>query len=396
VGKLMDKVSAQFRGAESGSEPGKDQEETEAVSSWSAEEPKPPATPRPAVRNPWEPRLNHHYTFDQFVVGPSNRLAHAAALAISENPGRAYNPLFIHGNVGLGKTHLLQAICHTVLRRQPEACVLYLNCEGFTNRFIKSVQVGDLDSFRDHHRNVDVLVIDDIQFLANKQKTQDEFFHTFNSLYNIQKQIVISSDRPPPEIPTVEERLVSRFKWGLVTDIESPSFETRVAIVKRKAKMKSEELSDEVANFIAERVATNIRELEGAVTKVIGVAAITDRPITPELASEALRGVTTAPTNHITLDKIMSLITSEFSISTRDLTGKSRTQAISLPRQIAMHLARKYTDHCFEEIGRSFGNRDHTTVIYAVTKIRDRAKKDRMFRDFLDTLCTRLLAGGMR
>jgi chromosomal replication initiator protein len=296
----------------------------------------------------------------------------------------------------LGKTHLLQAICHTVLRRQPDACVLYLNCEEFTNRFIKSVQLGDLDSFRDHHRNVDVLVIDDIQFLANKQKTQDEFFHTFNSLYNIQKQIVISSDRPPPEIPTVEERLVSRFKWGLVTDIETPSFETRVAIVKRKAKMKSEDISDEVAQFIAERVATNIRELEGAVTKVIGVAAITDRPITLELASEALRGVATAPTNHVTLDKIMSLITSEFSISTRDLTGKSRTQAISLPRQIAMFLARKYTDHCFEEIGRSFGNRDHTTVIYAVTKIRDRGKKDRMFRDFLDTLCTRLLASGLR
>lgn len=390
VGNLMDEVTSQFRG--DGADSTESGSASAAKHDWGPHQVRP--AQRPAPRSPWEPRLNQNYTFDQFVVGPSNRLAHAAALAIGENPGRAYNPLFIHGNVGLGKTHLLQAICHTVLRRQPGASVLYLSCEDFTNRFIKSVQIGDLDSFRDHHRNVDVLVIDDVQFLANKVKTQEEFFHTFNSLYNIQKQIVISSDRPPPEIPTVEERLVSRFKWGLVTDIETPGFETRVAIVKRKAKMKSVDISDEVAHFIAERIATNIRELEGAVTKVIGVAAITDRAITPELAGEALRGVATARANQITLDRIMSLITSEFSISARDLTGKSRTQAISLPRQIAMHLARKYTDHCFEEIGRFFGNRDHTTVIYAVTKIRDRAKKDRMFRELLDSLCTRLVAGG--
>ncbi|MEY3162245.1 MAG: hypothetical protein RIT25_2236 [Planctomycetota bacterium] len=337
-------------------------------------------------------QLNPNYTFDKFVVGPCNRLAHAAAIAISENPGFAYNPLFLHGNVGLGKTHLMQAICHTVMRRDPNARVLYMSCEDFTNTFIQAIQSGNLDQFREFHRSVDVLVIDDVQFLANKEKTQDEFFHTFNALYDAQKQIVISSDRPPVEIPTVEERLVSRFKWGLVAQIEAPCFETRAAIVRRKAKGRGVEFGDEVASLIAERVTNNIRELEGAVIKVLGLATITDRPVTAELAEEALRGVALPRQAQVAAEDVMNLITSEFAISGRDLTGKSRTQAVSSPRQIAMFLLRDHTDMSLEDIGRLFGNRDHTTVLYAVNKIRERSQKDRMFKEMLDGLGGRLLA----
>ena len=341
-------------------------------------------------------QLNPNYTFDKFVVGPCNRLAHASALAIGENPGCAYNPLFIHGNVGLGKTHLLQAICHTVMRRDPSARVLYLSCEDFTNAFIHAIQNGGLDEFRALYRNVDVLVVDDIQFLAQKEKTQDEFFHTFNTLYDGQRQIVISSDRPPIEIPTVEERLVSRFKWGLVAEIEAPCLETRAAIVRRKAKGRGADIGDDVALFIAERITTNIRELEGAVIKVVGVAAITDRPITRQLAEEALRGVALHRHAQISVDDVITLITGEFAISARDLTGKSRTQAVSLPRQIAMYLIREHTELSLEDVGRFFGNRDHTTVLYAVTKIGERATKDRMFHELLSGLGSRLVTRSFR
>ena len=341
-------------------------------------------------------QLNPNYTFDKFVVGPCNRLAHASALAIGENPGSAYNPLFVHGNVGLGKTHLLQAICHTVMKRDPEARVLYLSCEDFTNTFINAIQTGSLEDFRNFHRRVDVLVIDDVQFLANKDKTQDEFFHTFNSLYDAQKQIVMSSDRSPVEIPTIEERLVSRFKWGLVAEMEVPCFETRTAIVRRKAKGRGVELGDDVSCYIAERVTANIRELEGAVIKIVGIAAITDRPISLELAEEALRGVAVTRITQVSVDEVMGLITTEFAISARDLTGKSRTQAISLPRQISMFLLREHTEMSLDDIGRIFGNRDHTTVLYAVTKIRERTQTDRMFKDLLDGLSARLIGRSFR
>lgn len=340
-----------------------------------------------------ETALNKDYTFEQYVVGPCNQLSHAAALAIGQNPGRAYNPLFVHGNVGLGKTHLLQAICHAVKHKPEPSRVLYLSCEDFTNRFILSIQNGRLNDFRDFFRSADVLVIDDVQFLGGKEKTQEEFFHTFNHLYNAHKQIVISSDRPPVEIPTVEERLVSRFKWGLVTDIELPCFETRLAIVNRKARLRGIELPDEVSQYVAERITTSIRELEGAVIKVLGVSAITERTITLTLAEEALKGLASRRPNKISIDNIISLITSEFSISARDLTGKGRTQAVSLPRQIGMFLARDHTDHSLEEVGRHFGNRDHTTVLYAVQKIKNRAKGDRMFKELLANLSARLQAG---
>ena len=339
--------------------------------------------------------LNPNYTFDRFVVGPCNRLAHASALAIGENPGHAYNPLFVHGNVGLGKTHLLQAICHTVLRRDPNARVLYMSCEDFTNSYIQAIQAHQIDSFRDYHRGADVLVIDDVQFLANKEKTQDEFFHTFNALFDGQRQIVLSSDRPPVEIPTIEERLVSRFKWGLVAEVETPCVDTRKAIVSNKAAGRGVDLPEDVAQFLAERVTSNIRELEGAVIKVVGFAAITDQPITLALAESCLRGMPTRRTQ-VTSDDVMALITGEFAITARELIGKSRTQAVSMPRQIAMFLLREHTESSLEDIGKIFGNRDHTTVIYAVNKVRERGTKDRMFKELLDGLSSRLMTRSFR
>lgn len=362
--------------------------------------PVPPRTRTSAKPRGEEPRrpgnpLNPNYTFEKFVVGSCNRLAHASALAIGENPGHAYNPLFVHGNVGLGKTHLLQAICHTVLRRDPNARVLYMSCEDFTNSYIQAIQAHEIDSFRDYHRGADVLVIDDVQFLANKEKTQDEFFHTFNALFDGQRQIVLSSDRPPVEIPTIEERLVSRFKWGLVAEVEAPCVGTRKAIVRQKAAGRGVDLPDEVASLLAERVTSNIRELEGAVIKVVGFAAITEQPITVALAESCLRGMPMRRAQ-VTSDEIMSLITGEFAISARDLIGKSRTQAVSMPRQIAMFLLREHTESSLEDIGKLFGNRDHTTVIYAVNKIRERSTKDRMFKELLDTLSSRLVTRTFR
>mgnify|MGYP003624485039 FL=1 len=339
--------------------------------------------------------LNPNYTFDRFVVGPCNRLAHASALAIGENPGHAYNPLFVHGNVGLGKTHLLQAICHTVLRRDPNARVLYMSCEDFTNSYIQAIQSHQIDTFRDYHRGADVLVIDDVQFLANKEKTQDEFFHTFNALFDGQRQIVLSSDRPPVEIPTIEERLVSRFKWGLVAEVEAPCVDTRKAIVSSKAAGRGVDLPDEVAQFLAERVTSNIRELEGAVIKVVGFAAITDQPITLSLAESCLRGMPMRRAQ-VTSEEVMALITGEFAITARELIGKSRTQAVSMPRQISMFLLREHTESSLEDIGKIFGNRDHTTVIYAVNKVRDRSTKDRMFKELLDGLSSRLMTRSFR
>ncbi|MBL8731364.1 MAG: chromosomal replication initiator protein DnaA [Planctomycetes bacterium] len=340
-------------------------------------------------------QLNPNYTFDRFVVGACNRLAHASSLAIGENPGCAYNPLFVHGNVGLGKSHLLQAICHTVLRRDQNARVLYMSCEDFTNAFIQAIQAHQLDAFRDYCRSADVLVIDDVQFLANKDKTQEEFFHTFNSLYDGQRQIVLSSDRPPVEIPTIEERLVSRFKWGLVAEVEAPCFDTRVTIVRRKAAGRGVELPDDVARFLAERVTTNIRELEGAVIKVVGFAAITDQPITLALAESCVRGM---PVRHaqVSVDDVMTLVTTEFAITARELVGKSRTQTVSMPRQIAMFMLREHTENSLEDVGRIFGNRDHTTVLYAVNKIRERTQKDRLFKELLDSLSNRLLTRSFR
>jgi chromosomal replication initiator protein len=334
--------------------------------------------------------LNPGYTFDQFVVGPCNRLGHAAALAVSENPGRAYNPLYVHGEVGLGKTHVLQAICHGILRRQRNARLLYVSCEEFTNRFIHSIQAGTLEEFRQLFRGVDVLVVDDVQFMSGKERTQEEFFHTFNALYNQQKQIVISSDHHPMQATAIEDRLVSRFKWGLVTEMEPPCYETRVAIVKRKSHMRGTDFADDIAYYVAERVATNIREIEGAVIKVIGFAAIMERPITLSLVEDALRGTLAPVVAQTSLEQITDLVSGEFSVTMRDLAGKSRSQTHALPRHIAMFLARELLSLPFEEIGRRFGGRDHTTVMYSVQKIKDRVGADRMFRDTVNAMLTRL------
>jgi chromosomal replication initiator protein len=282
-----------------------------------------------------------------------------------------------------------------VSRRGQDARVVYLSCEDFTNAFIQAIQHNQLDAFRDYYRHADVLVIDDVQFLANKEKTQDEFFHTFNALYDAQKQIVLSSDRPPVEIPTIEERLVSRFKWGLVAEVEAPCFETRAAIVRRKAMGRGVELPDDVARLLAERVTSNIRELEGAVIKVVGYAGITGQPITLALAESCVRGM---PVHHaqVSSEDVMTLVTTEFAITARELIGKSRTQTVSLPRQVAMFLLREHTENSLEDVGRIFGNRDHTTVLYAVTKIRDRSQKDRLFKELLEGLSNRLLTRSFR
>ncbi len=315
------------------------------------------------------------YTFETFVVGPCNRMAHAAALAVVESPGKAYNPLFMHGAVGLGKTHLVQAVCSALRLRNPALALRYMSCESFMNEFIGSIQQGDTDSFRDKYRRSDLLVIDDVHFLAKGESTQEEFFHTFNALYNTHRQIILSSDRSPEEIRSIEERLVSRFKWGLVCRLDPPDFETRVAIVKKKASLLGKELPAEVLNLIATTVASNIRELEGAINRVIGYARLANRPVDLPLAQEALRDIS-APRRRISIEEIMQVVADAYDVKVTDLQSKRKSKSVALPRQICMHLARKLTSHSLEEIGGYFGGRDHTTVLYADGKIRALSESD--------------------
>ncbi|MFO0980535.1 MAG: chromosomal replication initiator protein DnaA [Planctomycetota bacterium] len=330
--------------------------------------------------------LNPAYTFENFVVGPGNQLSHAAALAVSANPGTTYNPFFLHGAVGLGKTHLLQAICHVAGTGRRPARILYLSCETFVNHFISAVEHGALESFRTRYRHADVLVIDDVHFLANKERTQEEFFHTFTALFQAGKQIILSSDCPPRDIPNMEDRLVSRFKWGLVTAMEPPDFETRVAIVSRKAKIRGYELTDEVCHFVADRVTTNVRELEGAVTKLLGCASLMGRDIDLDLAREALRDFSRSQTTSITIHDIVRAVTKRFGVKLSDLQSKKRTHSLAFPRQIAMYLAREHTTLSLEEIGGHFGGRDHTTVLYGADKVRCEMEKDPSLRELLSRL----------
>ncbi|HED64206.1 MAG TPA: chromosomal replication initiator protein DnaA [Planctomycetes bacterium] len=334
--------------------------------------------------------LNPNYVFENYVVGPCNRFAHAACLGAAESPGRLYNPLFLHGSVGLGKTHLLQSLCHTILQREQGARILYLSCETFVNHFIGALENGDLAKFRTKYRNVDLLVVDDIHLLANKERTQEEFFHTFNTLYNAGKQIVLSSDSPPPDIPTLQERLVSRFKWGLVTEIEPPCYETRMAILKRKSKERGRELPDDVAAFLAERIDNNIRELEGAVTKVIGYAALSGQEISLQLVRQCLRELFSTRTSQTSMEDIMGAVCDHFGLKPTDLQSRKRTNAIAYPRQIAMYLARKLTPMSLGDIGGYLGGRDHTTVIHAVRKITKRTADDPSCRDLLARLSLEL------
>ncbi len=330
--------------------------------------------------------LNPNYTFENFVVGPSNRLAQAAAKAVVESPGYAFNPLFIHGSVGLGKTHVIQAITHEVLSNGSGARVLYLSCETFTNHFIAAVEGGNLEDFRNRYRHMDFLIIDDIHHLANRERTQEEFFHTFNTLYNAGKQIILTSDSPPKEIPSLGERLVSRFKWGLVTCMETPHFETRVAIMKKKAFLHGYDFPADVIQYLAEKIQTNVREMEGAIVKIIAYASLTGERITTALAKEAIRDVSAPPLTEVTMDDIIRLVTGTFNVRLSDLQSKKRSKSVSLPRQICMFMARKLTRHSLEEIGGYFGGRDHTTVMYADERIHRLADTDPDLRSTLDGL----------
>ena len=330
--------------------------------------------------------LNPRYTFDNFVVGPCNRFCHAVSLGTAEAPGKAYNPLFLHGNVGLGKTHLLQAICFTLIQNWKDVRILYLSCETFVNHFIGALENGDLEKFRNKYRNVDVLVVDDIHLLANKERTQEEFFHTFNTLYNAGKQIILSSDSPPKDIPTLQERLVSRFKWGLVTEIEPPCYETRMAILKRKGRERGNELPEEVAQLLSERVDTNIRELEGAVNKLYSFANVTGQPINVAFAREVLPDLFQKRRGAPSMEDIIEVVTGHFGVRLTDLQSKKRTNQIAYPRQVAMFLARKITRHSLEEIGGFFGGRDHSTVLHAVRKIEGQTEADEDARALISSL----------
>ncbi len=330
--------------------------------------------------------LNKRYIFDNFVVGPSNRLAHAAALAVSQSPGAMYNPLFLHGAAGLGKTHLMQAVCRSVLQERPEVKVIYLSCESFVNDFITAVQHGEMGDFRARYRNVDMLLIDDVHFLAHKEGSQEEFFHTFNTLYNTERQIILSSDGPPKDIPTLEERLVSRFKWGLVTRIDPPSFETRVAILKKKAWLAGHDMPDDVAHFLAENIDSNVRELEGAVNKLAGIASFEDRPITIKTARDALADSVSKKDRRYRIEEIRDVVAAHFGTKPAELQSRKRNRSVILPRQICMYLARKLTNYSLEEIGAFMGGRDHSTVFYAEGKIAAECEKAEETRDSVEAI----------
>lgn len=331
--------------------------------------------------------LNPKYTFDTFVVGNSNRFAHAAALAVAESPAKSYNPLFLYGGVGLGKTHLMQAIGHFVLETNPSTKVVYVSSEKFTNELINAIRDDKTASFRDKYRSMDILLIDDIQFVAGKERTQEEFFHTFNDLYEANKQIIISSDRPPKEIPTLEERLRSRFEWGLITDIQPPDLETRIAILRKRAQIEKLQVSDDVITYIADHVHSNIRELEGALTRVILYSSVNQSQITPELASEALKDILPAQKPKIiSILLIQKIVAEYFNLRVEDFKAKRRTRSVAYPRQIAMYLCRELTDSSLPKIGDEFGGRDHTTVMHAYEKISTDLKEDSMLSSTINEI----------
>ncbi|MFY4776219.1 chromosomal replication initiator protein DnaA [Metabacillus sp. RGM 3146] len=325
--------------------------------------------------------LNPKYTFDTFVIGSGNRFAHAASLAVAEAPAKAYNPLFIYGGVGLGKTHLMHAIGHYVLDHKPSAKVVYLSSEKFTNEFINSIRDNKAVDFRNKYRSVDVLLIDDIQFLAGKEQTQEEFFHTFNTLHEESKQIVISSDRPPKEIPTLEDRLRSRFEWGLITDITPPDLETRIAILRKKAKAEGLDIPNEVMLYIANQIDSNIRELEGALIRVVAYSSLINKDINADLAAEALKDIIPSSKPRIvTIQDIQKTVGQHYQIRLEDFKAKKRTKSVAFPRQIAMYLSRELTDSSLPKIGEEFGGRDHTTVIHAHEKISRMLQSDDMLK----------------
>ncbi|MBS5996015.1 MAG: chromosomal replication initiator protein DnaA [Clostridium perfringens] len=338
-----------------------------------------------------EKKLNPKYTFQSFVIGNSNRFAHAASLAVAESPAKAYNPLFIYGGVGLGKTHLMHAIGHYILQENPKAKVVYVSSEKFTNELINAIKDDKNEEFRNKYRKVDVLLIDDIQFIAGKERTQEEFFHTFNALHEENKQIILSSDRPPKEIPTLEDRLRSRFEWGLIADIQPPDFETRMAILKKKADVEGLNVPNEVMVYIATKIKSNIRELEGALIRIIAYSSLTNRDVSVDLASEALKDIiSNKESAPVTVKTIQESVANYYNLRIEDLKSQRRTRNIAYPRQIAMYLSRKLTDMSLPKIGEEFGGRDHTTVIHAYEKISENLKTDEGLQSMINDITKKL------
>lgn len=338
-----------------------------------------------------ELRLNDDYVFDNFVTGPCNRLAHAACVAAADGPGRTYNPLFIHGSVGLGKTHLLQAVCHRVLKNNPQARLLYISCETFTNHFVEAIERGALHQFRYRYRHVDALIIDDIQFLGAKERTREEFFHTFNTLYQSQKQIILSADEAPNGIPSLEDRLVSRFNWGLVTRIDSPCLETRMAILRKKARLRCMDLSEDVVEYLATAVDSNTRELEGALTKLAAFSQQYGGLINLDVAREAFGDLVQSPARRITIPDIIQVVVGRYNVRSADLLGKRRNRSVAFPRQLCMYLARELTTLSLEEIGGYFGGRDHTTVLHAIRTVQEQRTHNAELEETI-----RMLLGALR
>lgn len=331
--------------------------------------------------------LNPRYIFNEFIVGNSNRFAHAASLAVSESPAKAYNPLFIYGGVGLGKTHLMHAIGHYILSQNKQAKVYYVSSETFTNELINSIKDDKNEAFRNKYRTVDVLLIDDIQFIAGKERTQEEFFHTFNALYEANKQIIVSSDRPPKEIPTLEDRLRSRFEMGLISDIQAPDFETRIAILQKKSERDKVDIPNDVFEIIASKIKSNIRELEGALNRVIAYATLTKKNVDIPLVNEALKDIfSSARARKIDVDLIKSIVAEYFNIKIEDFDSKKRTRQIAYPRQVAMYISREITDMSLPKIGEEFGGRDHTTVIHACEKISNEIESNFEFKSKIDNI----------
>ncbi len=366
-----------------------DQPDENAASFYTANSnaPEDQSQPEPVqAREQYYSTFNPRYTFDNFVVGTCNRLSHAASLAVAETPSRAYNPLFIYGGVGLGKTHLLHAIGQYIIQNHGLSRVMYFSSEKFTNEFINAIRDNKTVEFRNKYRNIDVLLIDDIQFLAKKEQTQEEFFHTFNSLHENNRQIVISSDRPPKEIPTLEDRLRSRFEWGLITDIQPPDLETRIAILRKKAQSDGMDIPNDVIQYIATKIDTNIRELEGALIRIVAYASLAKQPVTLALANEALKNILYTRKKEISPKDIIRITAAHFDVNPLDLNAKKRTQNVALCRQVAMYFCRILSDLSLPKIGEEFGGRDHTTVLHAIKKIESLAQKDHGFRHKLELL----------
>ncbi|GMQ58608.1 chromosomal replication initiator protein DnaA [Vallitalea sediminicola] len=346
---------------------------------------------QPTINNNEYNSLNSRYTFDTFVVGNNNKLAHAAALAVAESPAEAYNPLFIYGGVGLGKTHLMHSIAHFILSENSESKVLYVSSEKFTNELINSIREDKNEEFRQKYRNIDVLLVDDIQFIAGKERTQEEFFHTFNTLYEAKKQIIISSDRPPKEIETLEERLRSRFEWGLIADIQPPDYETRMAILQKRAELEHLDLPDDVIQYVATNIKSNIRELEGGINKIIAYSTLVHKDLTKELAEDALKDlITPEKDKEITPEFILEIVAEHYNINPTDIVSKKRPRDISYPRQIVMYLSRTLTDLSLPKIGQILGKRDHTTIIHGYEKISKDIQRDSALKNTIEILTKKI------